>query len=43
MNLVTGAADVPLTQQSVAAVEARIRPYVRLTPVITPCSIEATS
>jgi threonine dehydratase len=29
------AADVPLIQQSVIAVETRIRPYVRLTPVIT--------
>jgi threonine dehydratase len=29
------AADVPLIRQSVAAVETRIRPYVRLTPVIT--------
>src|SRR5580698_10930892 len=35
MNPVTDAADVPLIQQSVVAVEARIRPYVRLTPVIT--------
>jgi threonine dehydratase len=35
MNSVTDAADVPLIQQSVVAVEARIRPYVRLTPVIT--------
>src|ERR1700728_2521698 len=31
----TAAGDVPLIQQSVVAVEARIRPYVRLTPVIT--------
>jgi threonine dehydratase len=29
------AADVPLIQQSVIAVETRIRPYVRLTPVVT--------
>jgi threonine dehydratase len=29
------AADVPLIQQSIIAVETRIRPYVRLTPVIT--------
>jgi threonine dehydratase len=29
------AAEVPLIQQSVEAVEARIRPYIRLTPVIT--------
>jgi threonine dehydratase len=35
MDPVTNAADVPLIQQSVVAVEARIRPYVRLTPVIT--------
>jgi threonine dehydratase len=35
MNSVTDAADRPLIQQSVVAVEARIRPYVRLTPVIT--------
>ena len=28
-------AEVPLIQQSVEAVEARIRPYIRLTPVIT--------
>lgn len=35
MNSVTDAAGVPLIQQSVVAVEARIRPYVRLTPVIT--------
>jgi threonine dehydratase len=35
VNPVTEAAAVPLIQQSVAAVAARIRPYVRLTPVIT--------
>jgi threonine dehydratase len=29
------AAAVPLIQQSVIAVEARIRPYIRLTPVVT--------
>ena len=31
----TEAAEVPLIQQSVEAVETRIRPYVRLTPVMT--------
>jgi threonine dehydratase len=35
VNPVTDAADVPLNQQSVAAVETRIRPYIRLTPVVT--------
>jgi threonine dehydratase len=35
VNPVTDAADVPLIQQSVIAVEARIRPYVRLTPVVS--------
>src|SRR5580700_2562846 len=35
MNSVTDAADRPLIQQSVEAVEARIRPYIRLTPVVT--------
>jgi threonine dehydratase len=34
VNTVTEAADVPLIQQSVIAVEARIRPYVRTTPVM---------
>jgi threonine dehydratase len=35
VNVPADAAEVPLIRQSVAAVETRIRPYVRLTPVIT--------
>jgi threonine dehydratase len=35
VNPVTDAAEVPLIQQSVEAVETRIRSYVRLTPVMT--------
>lgn len=35
INVPADAAEMPLIRQSVAAVESRIRPYVRLTPVLT--------
>jgi threonine dehydratase len=35
VNVPAEAAGLPLIQESVAAVETRIRPYVRLTPVLT--------
>lgn len=35
VNVPADAAELPLIRQSVAAVETRIRPYVRLTPLLT--------